>query len=255
VWQKVLGHGIDYEVFKAHITVIQQERNKGMDGEDGEVKETARLIDLDVPRTYSSLNWFQKEGTLHWALKDVLEAVSRHSTMGYCQGMSYLAATFLFYMEPYESFCCMSNLIAKPLHSCLFAMDVPEIVKHIRIFDILFSLHLPSLFEQFRELGIGPEQYLLDWFMTVFTKCLPVRTVHRVWDCFILEGEVFIYQTALGILKTCKGRLERTSFEECIHLLRNLPETDEELLFQAIFSIDIPAYIDVVIKRMQKEVL
>lgn len=36
-------------------------------------------------------------------------------------------------------------------------------------------------------------------FFTIFTKSMPLEIASRVWDCFFLEGELFLFQTALGL--------------------------------------------------------
>ena len=58
---------------------------------------------------------------------------------------------------------------------------------------------------------------------------------------YSLQGEMFLFRAALGILNYHKKLLRRTSFEQCVLSLRQLPTTlDEETLFSAIFSLQIP---------------
>lgn len=41
----------------------------------------------------------------------------------------------------------------------------------------------------------------------MFTNILPNEVAWRFWDIYLLRGEVFLYQAALGILKYKKNEL------------------------------------------------
>ena len=59
------------------------------------------IIDTDIPRTFPKLGGiFQEEGIYHERLKRILEAFTMYRPdIGYVQGMSYVAATLLLYMD------------------------------------------------------------------------------------------------------------------------------------------------------------
>lgn len=77
-------------------------------------------------------SFFSAEGPHHAALRRVLEAyVCYRPDVGYVrrgaalfcliqaqvQGMSYVAAIFLLYMEEFDTFCCMANLLNRPVRT------------------------------------------------------------------------------------------------------------------------------------------
>lgn len=41
--------------------------------------------------------------------------------------------------------------------------------------------------------------FTMQWFLTLFTNCLPKDTVLRVWDLIFLEGNEVLLRTALAI--------------------------------------------------------
>ena len=41
--------------------------------------------------------------------------------------------------------------------------------------------------------------FTMQWFLTLFTNCLPKDTVLRVWDLIFLEGNEILLRTALAI--------------------------------------------------------
>ncbi len=43
--------------------------------------------------------------------------------------------------------------------------------------------------------------FTMQWFLTLFSTCLPKETVLRVWDLILLEGNEVLLRTALAIWK------------------------------------------------------
>lgn len=89
--------------------------------EDQEGKAKARersilIIDTDIPRTFPKLGGiFQHEGIYNAKLYRILEAFTMYRPdIGYVQGMSYVAATLLLFMDnEYQSFVTFCNLMTK----------------------------------------------------------------------------------------------------------------------------------------------
>jgi len=60
----------------------------------------------------------------------------------------------------------------------------------------------------------------------------------RIWDNFLLFGEVFAYKTALAILKYYELELRTSTFDEAVNFLKILPkDLNEEFLFHIIDEI------------------
>lgn len=65
----------------------------------------AAAISLDVIRTYPTLKFFQYGEEYYYKLSRVLNAISlRFPKIGYCQGMSFFAATILLILTNEEVF-------------------------------------------------------------------------------------------------------------------------------------------------------
>lgn len=72
------------------------------------------LIEWDLPRTFPTLAFFHDGGMMHTGLERVLYCFALfRSDIGYVQGMSFLVATLLLYMDEYEAFKCLSNLLSR----------------------------------------------------------------------------------------------------------------------------------------------
>jgi hypothetical protein len=68
----------------------------------------------------------------------------------------------------------------------------------MEIYQFLLKSNLPSLDEHFENLNISPKMYLVEWFLTLFTKSLNPDLVSRVWDIFFIEGALTLYKAAIG---------------------------------------------------------
>jgi hypothetical protein len=215
-------------------------------------QEVKRLIAVDLPRTFPKLQLFQEGGPMHVDLTSVLEAFATHRPdLGYVQGMSFVGAMLMLHMSPLDAFVCLCNLLTSHFFVSLYQFNIRECLKHIRIYELLFSKHLPTLFGHFVHLGVSPEHYLLDFFFTIFSRSLPLSVCARVWDCFLLEGEVMLFRTALALLKMYEGELLKSSLEQIVPLLRKLPEdVTEARLFAALEDITVPKYIHQFIERI-----
>ena len=70
----------------------------------------------------------------------------------------------------------------------------------------LFSLNLHLSFVMLFFLAANYEPpltnvFTMQWFLTLFSTCLPKDTVLRVWDLIFLEGNEVLLRTALAIWK------------------------------------------------------
>lgn len=70
----------------------------------------------------------------------------------------------------------------------------------IDYFNKQFKLILPDLFAYFEALDITTDIFLFEWLMTLFTKNIDLRIASRIWDHFILDGEILAMKVGLAIL-------------------------------------------------------
>lgn len=171
-------------------------------------EQSTTCIPFDLPRTFPTLAFFSEGGPLHEDCARILEAYTFfRPDIGYVQGMSYLAAMLLLYLPPYESFVGLCNLLNTPSVLGLYRLEPRAVACRARVFEQLCSQQLPDVCRCIREVGLMPEMFLIDWFLTVFAKCLTVDVASVVWDLFLLDGEVVLYCTAIAILRILEFQL------------------------------------------------
>jgi len=70
---------------------------------------------------------------------------------------------------------------------------------------------LPDLFQHFEALEIDTAFFMTNWLLTGFTNNMDFNIACRLWDSFLLDGEVFMMRAALGILTY----FETTFLKQC----------------------------------------
>jgi len=110
-------------------------------------------------------------------------------------------------------------------------------------FDKYFRELLPDLYRHFDALDLTSDLFLIEWMLTLYSKQLDIEIASRLWDNFLLDGEIFAIKTGLAILKIFEKSFLKQSSYSIIKQLRDMHQggIDEERLFSLIDSIDIDA--------------
>jgi len=98
--------------------------------------------------------------------------------------------------------------------------------------------YTPKLHAHLTELGVDLAAICFSWFLSLFTDCLPVETLFRVWDVFLMDGLDVLFRIALGILRSNEAELLRCESVPAVYVsLENLPtrmwEADKLLQLEA----------------------
>lgn len=108
----------------------------------------------------------------------------------YCQGMSFIAATFLSYMPEEDAFFMMIRVLQGDRHhmASMFRTGMTMVYEKQYTYQKLLESHLPRLAAHLKNAGVHPTMYTAQWIITVFTYNFPFDLVVRVWDAFLHEG-------------------------------------------------------------------
>lgn len=106
-----------------------------------------------------------------------------------------------------------------------------KLVKYIQLFEVLLSFELPDVYRHFQSIGLQPEHYLIDWLLTAYVKALNFETCCRVWDCFIIEGEGFLFEFSWAIFRHLAPQLLKSNFEEALGKLNNIYSLPPNVFF------------------------
>ena len=185
--------------------------------------KSINLIDLDIERTFPYMGVFKKESQLGENLREILRIfVVARPDIGYVQGLSYIAGTLLLEMDKLQAFVCFMNIILSPNILPFYRLDEESIKKRLDLFNDIFKINLPELYEHFKENEIAPEHYLLEWLMTLYTRSLYIDLSLRIWDIYMIEGIAALYMSAIVILNIHQKDYLKMEFSDIMNHLKNL---------------------------------
>jgi len=238
VWRLALPNSLNLTAQLYHILVRRaRDQLEGQPGPGLGREQTLELIRLDVSRTFPALCIFQSGGPYYNLLHNVLGAyVCYRPDIGYVQGMSFIAAILILNMDEADAFITFANLLNWPRLAAFFCVDQDKMSEYYSSFSSQLSAQLPALAAHFSRLGLRSDLYLLDWLMTLFSRCLPLDVTCRIWDLIFRDGETFLIKAALGILALYEDRLlAETDFVLIAQFLSKLPDDiNSDLLFDKI---------------------
>ena len=202
-------------------------------------EEIETVIIKDLDRTFPLCQFFrEKYGNGQRKLYKVLSAYSKYNkSVGYVQGMGFITAIFLIYMDEESSFYMLHCLMKKYKLEGLYYEGFPDLKKKCYVFLNLQKKYVNSVYKIFQREGIIPTMYLSSWFISLFARTLDFHIVLRVYDCFFLEGFKVIYRIALAILKLNETIFCKTKKGEVLPFIYKCHENlDVEELFKVAFG-------------------
>uniref|UniRef100_A0A1B0CC10 Putative rab gtpase-activating protein 1-like isoform x1 n=1 Tax=Lutzomyia longipalpis TaxID=7200 RepID=A0A1B0CC10_LUTLO len=180
------------------------------------------VIQRDIHRTYPAHRFFRDSGGFG---QDALYKVSKayavyDSEVGYCQGLSYIAASLLLHMPEEEAFCVLVAL--------MYNYGLRDLYKHgfeslrLRLYQLnrLIEDQLPRLHEHFAQIGVETHMFASQWFLTLFTARFPLYFVYHILDVFLLDGMPILFQVAMTLLSVYEQELRQLDFEGVLKYIR-----------------------------------
>ncbi|VDL91324.1 unnamed protein product [Schistocephalus solidus] len=193
-----------------------------------------QIIRLDISRTFPQLGLFQADGPYHRDLHDLLAAyVSFQPSVGYLQGMSFIAAILLLVMDDIlAAFIAFVSILNRDsFHISVFFC---QFTAYFSAFDRLLETCLPRLHAHFLALPTFSIQYLFQcdlspilaihtchfaFHFPVYSRSLPLEANLRVWDLFFRDGESALILAALGIMRMYEEKLLASDFDQLASFL------------------------------------
>ncbi|CAG9322600.1 unnamed protein product [Blepharisma stoltei] len=185
-----------------------------------------RDILLDINRTFPGHVLFKSNGDGQKSLFRVLKAFSLHDPeLGYCQGMGFVTALFLMYMNEEDAFWLLEALMKKYNMRDFYMVGMPGIYKAFYKINSLFKNYLPTLWRHFIGLNIYPSLFASSWLMTLYVNAFPMDVALRILDIFFNEGPKIIFRVYLSVFKNTKDELLRLDCDGILDRIRTIPDS------------------------------
>ncbi|GLD94246.1 hypothetical protein PINS_up002857 [Pythium insidiosum] len=200
---------------------------------ESESTEATRQIDADLHRTVPDTDkpFWSEEKTM--MMRRVLVAYSFHNpALGYCQGLNYIVARLLQFVEEEEAFFILTKLIKlvpDDYYSTMLGLAVDQ-----HVFADFVRLQNPDVVEHLTQLGgSGMELSLActEWFLTLFASPCNREVTVRIWDAIFLMGDELLFRVALALMQTEKDALLKTnSYGDMLKHLNELGRGDTDMV-------------------------
>ncbi|PXF43658.1 GTPase-activating protein GYP5 [Gracilariopsis chorda] len=193
-------------------------------------------IQADVTRTMPSHALFWSGGAQVGvqSLRSILRAYARYvPSVGYCQGMSSIAAVFLMNaVDEEEAFLMFAQFMSRFQYKKVFAPGFPLMLQWISELRPLVAHYMPQLHARLERENVSLELYADKWLITALSHNFPHRHLLRIWDLMFLGGSPkIILKACLAVLKECESRLMEMDFETMMPFLqRGFAEADAGVL-------------------------
>ncbi|XP_067948552.1 growth hormone-regulated TBC protein 1-A-like [Watersipora subatra] len=188
---------------------------------DSEVTES---IDMDIPRTFpENLHFKDEQGpdSLRPALRRVLVAHAiKHPSIGYCQGLNYIAALMLLVMRNEEKTFWLLQTVTGVMLPDYYVHEPVAMVglqTDLGVLSNLVKEKSPAVDSLMRAQRADWGLVCTKWFVCLFIDTLPTETVLRVWDAFFNEGRKVLFRVALTLI--LNGEVTIVATSELTHMI------------------------------------
>jgi hypothetical protein len=180
--------------------------------------ETARQIDLDVPRTRpESLN-----ETHRTSLRRVLQAYAAYDpAVGYCQGMNDIVAIFvLLGFDEAASFRGLCTLTSRCCPD-YFNPSLEGYVRDMQVLKALVSEFATSETEKaLEDLDLPLHAFAAHHFLVLGSHTWPLEAVVRLWDIFFAKGSTAVFASFIVLLELYMPKGKHTNDGEKVEAFR-----------------------------------
>ncbi|KAJ4412265.1 hypothetical protein N0V91_000734 [Didymella pomorum] len=179
-------------------------------------------------------------------LREVLSCFALNNpSIGYCQSLNFIAGLLLLFLkQDKEKAFILLTIITQNHLPGAHARSLAN--TEVNVLMMLIKDYLPKVWASINDTdlinsGAGSHAHpnskfarqptvalsCTSWFMSLFVGVLPIETVLRIWDAFLMEGPRALYRYALAIFKLGEPEIKkyRPGDGELFMLVQNLPRT------------------------------
>ena len=202
-------------------------------------------MELDIQRTVDESHLsptLKGRANMKRDMLMVLEAFAQYRPdVGYVQGMTYISAVLLLYLDPAMAFICFVNLVSQDIFLSFFRFSSKRRDAFLTSIGVIVAAQHADMSAHLESLGITPDMYMVEWLVTLFARTLRFECITRLWDCYMLDGVSAIYRATLSVMTVLKPSImAATSLEDCLPVLKAGPRSITEAeLFDAYSVVDI----------------
>ena len=182
-----------------------------------------------------------QEGIGKECLSNVLKAYALlDPEVGYCQGMAFIVAMFLLYMDEESSFWMLYSLMHYYDHRNTYSSQMTKLKQIMYTINALLETHQPELWNYFVEVGVYSELYAPQWFMSFFIVPFPMSIALRLFDSYLYEGKKTLLRASIAFFKMVKPEIMGLNFVDAVEKIQQSGKNLEaEKFMKNVFKVRI----------------
>ncbi|WWC92902.1 uncharacterized protein L201_007864 [Kwoniella dendrophila CBS 6074] len=215
-WSLAIGNplAVSKGAYKSYVARAEKAQKGGRFPQD-----ILDQMEKDMDDTLPTLRMFHRGSPLRDDLREVMCAwvVYRSDDgMGYVPYISLLSAMFLLVSPPAEAFISLINLLSRPCLRAFYTQTEDEIDAYYRVLENLQADAYPKIYANCKNLGLRVPE---GWFRGMLVEQVDFECACRLWDQIMLDGDGFIFRTALAIFGFLEPRLYYPDHDEILSVL------------------------------------
>mmetsp|Transcript_32702 Transcript_32702/g.55135 ORF Transcript_32702/g.55135 Transcript_32702/m.55135 type:complete len:833 (-) Transcript_32702:84-2582(-) len=239
----IASAGLRTKIWSLLLLGSTQTVHKLMDNSSGanidvpsEMCRQGQVLDADVHRTRADVEEFRSTAWRQSVRAILLKFCIEHCVQ-YKQGMNEILAPFLYLLPPPRHgsllpYALFEAFIFRYLERFVCVDDSAHLFKAFRCFHLLLLYFDAQLANHLLEQDFPPELYSPQWFLTLYSRSMPLPYVLRLWDMMIaVDDPSFAFFVGLCLL--CRKRTDLLLADR-----EGIPEIMVALQFQGEEEID-----------------
>ena len=155
----------------------------------------------------------------------------------YNKNVSELAVFFYINcnMNEYDTFVILCNFIINNYFFKYIQNDRLFMKNQLDFFGKLIEKYLPSIHIHFKELQFNTNIFFYKWIEFLFLKTFNYKICLRIFDNFILKGEIFVFEVSIATLYVLRKDILKCDESGLVDLLKKkILNINEDTLFEYI---------------------
>ena len=187
-----------------------------------------QLIDLDISRTYTE-DAFWRENGHDVQTRRILAAYSvRNQTVGYCQGLSYIAGLLVTVASEEAAFAILCAILEDGLMPPDYYTSLNGAVVDRQVLEQLVHKFIPNLVVLL-DSNLSDYTFMtIPWHMCLFSTTLSRACSIRIWDYLFAFGPSILFRCSLGILADLESSLSNVSLSQVRDRLKSIEQKTVE---------------------------
>ncbi len=172
--------------------------------------DTEASIEKDLSRTFPDIPEFKEPGSSGKnRLYNILKAYAQYDfKVGYCQGLNYVAAMLLLYINKEElAFFTLVHIMYNFEWRGVYIENMPKLTALLKTLSKEIKARLPDVYAHLKKLEIDLAGLFSHIFLTVFVYRTPFDLAVKIFDLFMLEREKILIAAVINMLRIMKDKI------------------------------------------------